>query len=114
MSAPVLAGDLEHAAEAVERVLARLAEVRPHLAERIARAENIVVAHLSYLSCGRQRLIRVRVRDGRARFLISGSKGAVYVVNPGDWSCNCPDHHMRGAGCKHALASWALWRAGTR
>jgi hypothetical protein len=38
----------------------------------------------------------------------------VYVVDPGDWSCTCPDHHRRGRGCKHALACWALWRASAR
>jgi hypothetical protein len=109
MSAPVLCAD--YVAETVERELGRLRAARPRLAERIARAENIVVTHLS---CRRQRVIRVRIRDGRARFLVSGSKGAVYVVNPGDWSCSCSDHHRRGAGCKHALACWALWRAGVR
>ncbi len=108
MSAPVLYADV---AEAVERELGRLKAARPHLAGRIARAENILVTHLS---CRRQRVIRVRVRDGRARFLVSGSGGAVYVVDPGDWSCTCPDHHRRGAGCKHALACWALWRASSR
>ena len=105
MSAPVLCAEV---AEAVEWELDRLKSARPHLAERIARAENILVTHRS---CRRQRVIRVRVRDGRARFLVSGSKGAVYVVNPGDWSCSCPDHHRRGAGCKHALACWALSKA---
>ena len=109
MPAPVLCADV--VAEAVERELERLKAARPHLAERIARAENILVTHLS---CRRQRVIRVRIRDGRARFLVSGSKGAVYVVDPGDWSCSCPDHHRRGVGCKHALACWALWRASSR
>ncbi len=107
MAAPAVA----EVAEAVEHVLDRLRVARPRLADRISRAENLVVAHLS---CRRQRVIRVRVRDGRARFLVSGSKGAVYVVDPGDWSCTCPDHHRRGAGCKHALACWALWRASAR
>ena len=69
---------------------------------------------MTHLSCRRQRVIRVRVRDGRTRFLVSGSGGAVYVVNPADWSCSYPDHHRRGAGCKHALACRALWRASAR
>ena len=77
MSAPVLCADV---AEAVERELERLRTARPHLAGRISRAEDILVTHLS---CRRQRVIRVRVREGRARFLVSGSKGAVYVVTPG-------------------------------
>ena len=109
MAAPVLAGEhLEGIAERVERELERLRATRPRLAGRISRAENILVTHLS---CRRQRLIRVRVRDGRARFLVSGSKGAVYVVDPASWECSCPDAHRRGKGCKHALACWALWRA---
>ncbi len=102
---------LDTIAADVERELARVRAARPGLASRVERAGNIVVTHLS---CRRQRMIRVRVREGRARFLVSGSGGAVYVVNPGDWSCSCPDHHRRGAGCKHSIACWALWRASAR
>ena len=98
-------------AQRTERELERVRAARPALASRIRRAEGIIVTHLS---CRRQRVIRVRVRDGRARFLVSGSEGAVYVVDPATWSCTCPDHHRRGAGCKHALACWALWRASSR
>ncbi len=98
-------------AEAVERELDRLRQARPALSSRISRAENILVAHLS---CRRQRLIRVRVNADGARFLVSGSGGAVYVVDPEDWGCSCPDAHRRGKGCKHALACWALWRASAR
>ncbi len=102
---------IEQIAEAVEQELARVRAARPSLSSRISRAEGIVVTHLS---CKRQRVIRVRVSGGRPRFLVNGSGGAVYVVNPSDWSCTCPDHHRRGAGCKHALACWALWRASAR
>ncbi len=102
---------VETIAERIERELERVRAARPALSSRISRAEGIVVTHLS---CRRQRLIRVRVRDGRPRFLVSGSKGAVYVVDPASWGCSCPDHHRRGAGCKHALACWALWRASAR
>lgn len=102
---------IEQIAETVEQELARVRAARPSLASRIARAEGILVTHLS---CRRQRMIRVRVSGGRPRFLVSGSGGAVYVVNPSDWSCTCPDHHRRAAGCKHALACWALWRASAR
>ena len=98
-------------AERIEQELARVRAARPSLASRIRRAENILVTHLS---CRRQRMIRVRVRDGRARFLVCGSEGAVYVVDPASWNCTCPDHHRRGKGCKHALACWALWRASAR
>jgi hypothetical protein len=99
---------VETIATRIEQELARVRAARPSLSSRISRAENILVTHLS---CRRQRTIRVRVRDGRPRFLVSGSKAAVYIVNPGDWSCSCPDHHRRGAGCKHSIACWALWRA---
>ena len=109
MAAPTLAGERpEGIAEAVERELERLRAARPHLAPRTSRAKNILVAHLA---CRRQRLIRVRTSGGRARFLVRGSKGAVYVVDPAGWSCSCPDHHRRGAACKHSIACYALWRA---
>ena len=111
MAAPAFAGGLDTIAEAVERELERLKAARPHLAGRISRAENILVTHLS---CRRQRLIRVRIAGGRARFLVGGSKGAVYVVDPASWSCTCPDHHRRGAACKHSIACWALRRGGSR
>jgi hypothetical protein len=102
---------VETIAERIEQELARVRAARPVLSSRISRAENILVTHLS---CRRQRVIRVRVRDGRPRFLVSGSGGAVYVVDPETWGCSCPDHHRRGKGCKHALACWALWRASAR
>ncbi len=102
---------VEQIAQAVERELERVRVARPALATRAERAGNILVTHLS---CRRQRMIRVRVRDGRPRFLVSGSAGAVYVVDPASWECSCPDHHRRGKGCKHALACWALWRASAR
>ncbi len=37
----------------------------------------------------------------------------MYVVDPAR-SCTCPDHHRRGAGCKHSIAAWALARASAR
>jgi len=99
----------QNIAESVERELDRVRASRPGLASRVDRAANIVAAHLS---CRRQRVIHVRVSGGVARFLVSGSKGAVYVVDPASWSCTCPDAHRHGKGCKHALACWALARAG--
>ena len=102
----------EEIAQRVERELSRIRKARPHLASRIDRAANLLVTHLS---CRRQRLIRARVgRDGRVTLLVTGSGGAVYLVNPGDWSCSCPDYHRRGKGCKHGLACYALWRASAR
>lgn len=101
-------------AEAVERELDRLRAARPHLSARIERAGNILVAHLSCKGSG-QRVIRVRVgAGGQARFLVHGSGGAVYTVDPVGWQCSCPDAHRRGKGCKHALACWVLWRASAR
>ena len=102
---------VETLAERVERELERVRAARPALSSCIGRAENILVTHLS---CRRQRVIRVRVGAAGARFLVNGSGGAVYVVDPADWSCTCPDVHRRGKGCKHALACWALWRASAR
>ena len=108
MGASTFAGGLDTIAGRVEAELERLRAARPRLASRVSRAENILVTHLS---CRRQRVIRVRVRDGRPRFLVSGSGGAVYVVDPAGWSCMCPDFHRHGKGCKHSIACWALWRA---
>ncbi len=94
--------EVETVAERVERELERLRAARPALSSRISRAENILVTHLS---CRRQRVIRVRGGgDGRARFLVEGSGGAVYVVDPRSWECSCPDAHRRGRGCKHSIA----------
>jgi hypothetical protein len=97
----------QNIAESVEQELARVRAARPSLASRISRAENILVTHHS---SRRQRVLRVRTYGGRARFLVSGSGGAVYVVDPASWSCLCPDHHRRGAACEHSIACWALWR----
>jgi len=101
--------DKERLADAVERVLARLREARPHLEGRIDRAATYLVVHMS--SSARTRPIRVRVRrTGRPVFLISSlnSGGITYEVDPADWSCSCPDFHRRGAACKHSLAAWIL------
>lgn len=96
--------------EAVEAQLDHLRRGRPGLASRITRAENILATHLS---CKRAKLIKVRVdSSGRPRFLVSGSNGAVYVVDPSSWSCSCPDAHRHGTGCKHALACWVLSKSG--
>jgi hypothetical protein len=92
----------------IERELERLKAKRPALAPRIGRAANLLVTHLA---CPRQRVIRVRVRQGRPRFLVNGSGGTVYSVDPSDWSCTCPDHHRRGGVCKHGLACYVLVRA---
>jgi len=92
----------------IEEELGRLREKRPALSDRIDRAEYILVTHLA---CPRQRPIRVRVRQGRPRFLVNGSGGSVYVVDPGTWGCSCPDHHRRDATCKHAIAAYVLVRA---
>lgn len=91
----------------IEGEIHRLRERRPALSDRLDRAAGILVQHLS---CPRQRVIRVRLREGQVRFLVKGSGGAVYVVNTTDWSCSCPDAHRRGKGCKHGLASFVMWR----
>ncbi len=98
-------------AERIEQELDRVRAARPALSSRIDRAGDILVTHLS---CRRSNVIRVRVGLDGPRFLVSGSGGAVYVVDPTSWSCSCPDHHRRGKGCKHALACWALGRASAR
>lgn len=92
----------------IEGEIVRLRAKRPALSERIDRAEHILVTHLA---CPRQRPIRVRVRNGKPRFLVSGSGGSVYVVDPADWSCSCPDHHRRGGICKHGIAVYILVRS---
>ncbi len=98
----------EELAGRIQEEIDRLRVRRPALGERIGRAEHILVTHLA---CPRQRVIRVRVRQGRPRFLVNGSGGAVYSVDPSDWSCSCPDYHRRDATCKHAIACYVLMRA---
>jgi len=75
---------VETIAGRIERELERVRAARPALASRISRAENFLVKHLP---CRRQRVIRVRGRDGRPRFLVSGSAGAVYVGDPASREC---------------------------
>lgn len=107
--------DKELLADAVEEALATLRAARPHLESRLDRAATIVVVHLS--SAARTRPIKVRVRkNGRPVFLVASltSGGAIYEVNPTDWSCSCPDFRRRGAACKHGIAAWILANAGTR
>jgi len=107
------AASVVHLAEAVEAQVERLREARPALSSRISRAENIIVTHLS---CPKANIVRARVRGGElVGYLVKGSGGAVYVVEPANsWSCSCPDTHRRGKGCKHSIACWALWRASAR
>ena len=91
----------QNIAECVEQELARVRAARPSLASRISRAENILVTHHS---SRRQRVLRVRTYGGRAPFLVSGSGGAVYIVDPASWSCSCPDHYLGGAAWGHSVA----------
>lgn len=105
---PAVANDL---LDRLELELARLERGRPHLAERVQRASNLIVSHLA----GRPSRPVVRVRttpSGRARFLFNSlaTSGVVYSVEPGSWSCTCPDRHRRGDACKHSIAAYALWR----
>ncbi len=96
-------------ADAVERVLARLKVVRPHLEGRLDRAATYLVVQLS--TSARTRPIRVRVRKGGKRVMLVASLtsgGVTYEVDPASWSCSCPDHHRRAAPCKHSIAAWVL------
>ncbi len=100
---------LDEIADRVEQEIAHLREKRPHLEDRIDRASHILVVHLS---CPRSRMIRVRiVANGRSKFLVNGSGGNVYTVDPETWSCSCPDHHRRNMVCKHGLSCYVLNRA---
>lgn len=106
---------LDCIAESVEREIERLKELRPTLEARIDRAASILVLQLS--SRRDHSPMRVRVgADKRPRVLVASSTagGAVYVVDPTDWSCTCPDYHRRGGEgvCKHAVATFLLWRVG--
>lgn len=103
----------EQIAEAIEREIERLKQVRPGLEPRIDRATHILVAHLANPRSG---TIRVRVGVGGPRFLVrsASSSGRVYEVDPSNWSCSCPDWHRRnGAACKHCVSCYVLWRAAT-
>ncbi len=106
---------LEQIAQRVEEELERLRELRPALDARIDRASSILVGHLA---SRRARILKVRIgADRRPRVLVTstspGSAGAIYVVDPTDWSCSCPDYHRRGGEgvCKHGIAAYVLWRA---
>jgi len=106
---PARTSPLEQIADRIEEEIQNLRARRPHLEARIDRAAGILVTHLA---CPRQRVIRFRIAaNGRGSFLVNGSGGAVYTVDPTSWTCSCPDHHRRDAICKHALASFLLMRA---
>jgi hypothetical protein len=107
--------DKEQFADAVERVLARLREARPHLEGRIDRAATYLVVQLA--SPTRSRPIRCRIRkDGKRVYLVdsASSAGVVYEVDPGSWGCTCRDFFRRGAACKHSLSCWTLASANTQ
>ncbi len=105
---------LELMAERIELEVARLKEARPELVGRIDRAVTILVVHLS--SAPRTRPIRCRIRRGGRKVLLVSSLsagGAVYEVDPRNWSCSCPDFHRAEAtACKHGLSGWILLRVG--
>ena len=100
------------------RELARVSEAKPNLAARCPRASDILERHFADPRAG---VIRGQLRGGGlAGYLVRGSGGAVYRVEAsGSWRCSCPDHHGRhrrrgdSKACKHGLAVWALWRAGS-
>lgn len=110
----IAASVAERVADQAARELLRVAAHRPHLEARCDRAADIVVDHLSTLNLrpSAQR-IRIAVRADKCRYMVRGSRGSVYVVDPGSWRCSCPDYHRRDAACKHALACWALYRCAT-
>jgi len=100
-------------AEIMERDIARLKSVRPHLASRIERAEHILVAQLSTANGSRPVKVRVHADGTRSYTVRSGSRLCrSYLVDQTSWECECPDHKRRQAACKHALACWVLERAG--
>ena len=51
-------------------------------------------------------------KDGRAFFVVPGSKGRIYWTDTR--ACTCPDARERGATCKHQLAvrMWTLAHKG--
>ncbi|MEJ7872798.1 MAG: SWIM zinc finger family protein [Rubrobacteraceae bacterium] len=110
--APARNTPLEVIAERIEEDLDRLRRHRPILDARIDRAARIVVVQLSSPPAARP--IKCRVRRGGRRVLLVASLsagGAVYQVDPHDWTCSCPDFHRKAKGCKHGIAAWALWRS---
>jgi hypothetical protein len=106
------ASDWDRIAQAVEKEIERLRELRPELDSRIDRAVSILVMQLS--THPRSRPVRVRIsKNGTAKFLVDSATvgGGVYVVDPERWECNCPDAHRRlGKGCKHSITCYVLER----
>jgi hypothetical protein len=105
-------GASDRLAQAVEREIERLRELRPELDSRICKAASILVMQLA--SNPRSRPVRVRIsKDGTAKFLVDSATvgGGVHVVDRKGWQCNCPDAHRRlGKGCKHAITCYVLER----
>lgn len=64
-------------------------------------------------SSGRVRLRRFGRTSCRAEVASESQPGVRYEVTlaGGEWSCECPDHQIRGATCKHIRA--VLWTWGS-
>ncbi len=98
-------------AEAVEREIEVLRELRPALSSRLDRAAALLVGQLSLPPHSRPLKVRIGA-DGQPRFLVASlaSPGVVYQVDVNSFSCSCPDYHRRNQACKHALAAYVLKR----
>jgi hypothetical protein len=98
-------------AASIEAEIERIRQARPQLSSRLDKASNLLLLQLA--SPPRQRPVKVRIAaDGRRHFLVrsTSSGGVVYRVDPGTYSCTCPDAYRRGIGCKHGLCCFILQR----
>lgn len=99
-------------ARRAEAELRQVVAGQPFLKACCERAEIILARHLAMPRVG---LIRARVWPGGELvcYLVTDSSGQVYRVEPfGSWRCSCSNKRPYAqAGCVHALAAWALWRA---
>jgi hypothetical protein len=102
---------LAHVAQQVEQELDRLRRARPHLENRLIRAERIIVAQLSLANGHRPIKVRLCADGTRAYSVRSGSKLKVaYNVDPATFECSCPWAESGGSGCSHSIACWLLAR----
>ncbi|MBA2442637.1 MAG: hypothetical protein H0V53_09565 [Rubrobacter sp.] len=101
-----------HHTTRIEQELSRLRTARPALDSRISRAEHILTTQLSVSNGTRPVKVRLHADGSRSYTVRSGSKlSQSYSVDPGSFSCECPDAHKRGKGCKHAIACYIFARA---
>lgn len=82
-------------AAALAGIVARLLELHPEARGRVERGARLAITG--------------KVTTDAGRWLVTGSQGTTYVVDPITRECSCPDATGRGLVCKHTY-SVLVWK----